>query len=206
RRAARGAGRGGRRGGGAAAGGLGVGGGAERVPRGADRGVQGAGALLVPGGGPAPQSRREDPEDAPAGGAARLTPRPHDGGGASRDRSRDAPPERRPAAGGRRRSGVVDKGSTTRVRRRGAGGSDVDAEVGGDARQAGGVALAHGAELPLGPVAVQLAEDHGGLGGGVLGQVVAGDLAAVGLVDDPDEGVADLAEVLLAAVGVVDRH
>src|SRR5690606_40611553 len=76
----------------------------------------------------------------------------------------------------------------------------------GSARPARGVARAPGADLPLGPVPVQLAEDRGGLGGGVLGQVVAGDLAAVGLVDDPDEGVADLAEVLLAAVGVVDRH
>src|SRR4051812_37809457 len=82
--------------------------------------------------------------------------------------------------------------------------SDVDAEVAGDAREAGGVALADGAELPLRPVAVELAEDHGGLGGGVLGQVVAGDLGPAGGVDHPDEGVAHLAEALRAAVGVVD--
>ncbi|GAA3235900.1 hypothetical protein GCM10020256_54120 [Streptomyces thermocoprophilus] len=54
-------------------------------------------------------------------------------------------------------------------------------------------------------MAVQLAEDHGGLGGGVLAQVVAGDLGAAGLVDDADERVAHLAEGLLAVLGVVDR-
>ena len=84
-------------------------------------------------------------------------------------------------------------------------GSDVDAEVLRDAAQARGVALADGAELPLGAVAVQLAEDHRGLGRGVLGEVVAGELGAAGLVDDADERVADLAEGLLAVLGVVDR-
>ncbi|MGX1253022.1 hypothetical protein RKD48_005533 [Streptomyces ambofaciens] len=54
-------------------------------------------------------------------------------------------------------------------------------------------------------MAVQLAEDHGGLRGGVLAQVVAGDLGLAGLVDDADERVADLAEGLLAVLGVVDR-
>src|SRR3954465_10233948 len=83
--------------------------------------------------------------------------------------------------------------------------SDVDAEVAGDAREAGGVALADGAELPLGAVAVELTEDHGGLGGGVLGQVVAGDLGPAGLVDHADEGVADLAEALPAVDRVIDR-
>src|SRR3954470_22142873 len=82
--------------------------------------------------------------------------------------------------------------------------SDVDAEVAGDAREPGRVALADRAELPLRAVAVELAEDHGGLGGGVLGQVVARDLGLAGGVDDPDEGVAHLAEVLRAPVGVVD--
>src|SRR5690606_4596338 len=65
-------------------------------------------------------------------------------------------------------------------------------------------ALADGAELPLGAVAVELAEDHGGLGGRVLRQVVAGDLGAAGLVDDADVGVADLPEVLAAVLRVVD--
>src|SRR5690606_412428 len=85
------------------------------------------------------------------------------------------------------------------------GASDVDAEVLGDAHEAGGVALADGTELPLGAVAVQLAEDHGGLGGRVLGQVVAGQLFAVAAVHDTDVGVAHLAEGLLAGGGVVDR-
>src|SRR5690606_3167392 len=86
----------------------------------------------------------------------------------------------------------------------GAGTSDVDAEVLGDAAQAGGVPLADGAELPLGAVAVQLAEDHGGLGRGVLAEVVAGQLRVVGLVDHADVRVADLAEALLAGLGLVD--
>src|SRR5690606_5486238 len=81
--------------------------------------------------------------------------------------------------------------------------SDVDAVVAGDALQARGVALADGAELPLRAVAVELAEDHGGLGGGVLGEVVAGQFLAVGAVDHADVGVADLSEGLLAAGGVV---
>ncbi len=74
----------------------------------------------------------------------------------------------------------------------------------GDAHEARGVALADRAELPLRAVAVELAEDHGGLGGGVLAQVVTGDLGAAGLVDDADVGVADLAEVLRAVLRVVD--
>src|SRR6266702_800104 len=82
--------------------------------------------------------------------------------------------------------------------------ADVDAEVLSDACQARRVALADRAELPLAEAAVDLAEHHRGLGGGVLGQVVAGDLAVVGLVDDPDERVAHLAEVLLALSGLVD--
>src|SRR3954452_19656539 len=52
----------------------------------------------------------------------------------------------------------------------GVAGSEGDAEVAGDARQARGVALAHGPELPLGAVAVQLAEHHRGLGRRVLRQ------------------------------------
>ncbi len=83
---------------------------------------------------------------------------------------------------------------------------DRETEVLGDAGQTRGVALAHGAELPVGTVAVQLAEDHGGLGGRVLGEVVARELLAAGLVGDADVRVADLAEVLLAGVRVVHRH
>lgn len=80
---------------------------------------------------------------------------------------------------------------------------DVDAVVLGDAREAGGVLLADGAELPVRTVAVQLAEDHGVAGGGVLGQVVARDLRTR-LVADADVRVADLAEVLTALPGLVD--
>src|ERR1022692_3306873 len=93
--------------------------------------------------------------------------------------------------------------ATGRVRNE-AASADVDAEVLRDALQARGVALADRAELPLAEAPVDLAEDHGRLGGGVLGEVVAGDLTVVGLVDDPDERIADLAEVLLALLGVVD--
>src|ERR1017187_101248 len=93
--------------------------------------------------------------------------------------------------------------ATGRVRNQ-AVSADVDAEVLSDALQARCVALADRAELPLAKAPVDLAEDHGGLGRGVLGEVVAGDLAVVGLVDDPDERIADLAEVLLARLGVVD--
>src|SRR6266567_4369396 len=78
--------------------------------------------------------------------------------------------------------------ATGRYEMRGAS-ADVDAEVLSDALQARGVALA---------------EDHRGLGGGVFGEVVPGDLAVIGLVDDPDERVAHLAEVLLPLLGLVD--
>src|SRR4051812_25343976 len=106
------------------------------------------------------------------------------------------------AATYRGKCGTPGRSQGSRTARR---SSDADAEVLGDADQARGVALADGAELPLGAVAVQLAEDHGGLGGRVLRQVVAGDLGAAGLVDDADVGVAHLSEVLRAVLGVVDR-
>jgi hypothetical protein len=41
---------------------------------------------------------------------------------------------------------------------------------------------------------------------GVLGEVEAGQLGVVGLVHDADVGVAPLAEVLPARIGIVDRH
>ena len=85
------------------------------------------------------------------------------------------------------------------------GWSDVDAEVLGDSRESGGVPLADRPELPLLPVPVELTEDHRGLGGRVLGQVVAGEFGSASLVDDADEGVADLAEALAALFRVVDR-
>src|SRR5262249_33819232 len=72
--------------------------------------------------------------------------------------------------------------------------------------QARGVALADCPELPLAEAAVDLAEDHRGLGCSVLGQVVTCDLAVVGLVDNPDKRVAHLAEILLALLGLVDAH
>src|SRR6266567_3555941 len=93
--------------------------------------------------------------------------------------------------------------ATGRYEMRGAS-ADVDAEVLSDALQARGVALADRAELPLTEAPVDLAEDHRGLGGGVFGEVVPGDLAVIGLVDDPDERVAHLAEVLLPLLGLVD--
>ena len=67
-----------------------------------------------------------------------------------------------------------------------------------------GETLADRLELELVVVTVQLAEDHGGLGGGVFGQVVASDFLAVGLVQDADVGVAHLTEGLLASFGVMD--
>src|SRR6476469_2904935 len=84
--------------------------------------------------------------------------------------------------------------------------SEINAEVAGDSRKSGGIPLADGAELPLRTVAVQLAEDHGSLGGRVLAEVVAGQLGARCLVDDADERVADLTERLATAVALVDRH
>src|SRR5690349_23571250 len=72
----------------------------------------------------------------------------------------------------------------------------VDAVVQCDPAQAGGVALADGAELPLPRPAVQLAEHHGGSGGGVLGEVEAGELGVVVGVDDPVVGVGDMSEAL----------
>src|SRR3954447_6036824 len=76
------------------------------------------------------------------------------------------------------------------------GSADVDAEVAGDAREPGAVALADRPELPLVAVAVDLAEDHRGLVRRILGQVVTRELTVVGLVHHPDERVADLPEVL----------
>src|SRR4051794_23284239 len=84
--------------------------------------------------------------------------------------------------------------------------ADVYSVVLRDAREAAGPALADGAELPLRAVGVELAEDHRGLGRGVLGEVVARDLGVVGRVDDADERVAHLAEALATRIGVVDRH
>lgn len=86
----------------------------------------------------------------------------------------------------------------------------VDAEVLGDALKTGRVARSERLELPGAVVPVELAEQHGGLRGGVLGQVVARELhfagGRVGDVDDADEGVAHLAEALTAVLGVEDRH
>src|SRR5690349_19661739 len=83
-------------------------------------------------------------------------------------------------------------------------GLDVYPVVERDAPQAGRVALADGAELPLPRSPVQLAEHHRGLGGRVLGEVEAGELGVVVGVDDADVGVGDLAEALPTRVGVVD--
>src|SRR5688500_11335446 len=103
-----------------------------------------------------------------------------------------------------RRSGAAS-GSDAAVAADPGASAEVDPELGGDAGEAVRVALADGAELPFGAVAVDLAEDHPGLDRGVLGEVVASDLRVVGGVDDADEGVADLAEGLRARLGLVDR-
>lgn len=84
--------------------------------------------------------------------------------------------------------------------------SDLDAEVLGEALETAVVALADGPELPAAVVAVELAERHRGLGGGVLGEVEARELHVAVHLDEADVGVADLAEVLLAVLGVVDGH
>src|SRR5689334_14052700 len=81
---------------------------------------------------------------------------------------------------------------------------DVYAEVGGDSVQPGGITLPDRAELPLHAVPVQLAEDHGSLGGRVLAEVVTGELDVLRGVDEADEGVAHLAERLSPLVRVVD--
>src|SRR5262245_40853750 len=75
----------------------------------------------------------------------------------------------------------------TGARTRRLASADVDAEVLGDSLQARCVALADRTELPFAEAPVDLAENHRGLGSSVLGQVVTGDLAVVGLVDNPDK-------------------
>jgi hypothetical protein len=54
--------------------------------------------------------------------------------------------------------------------------------------------------------AVDLTEDHGGLGRGVLGEVVAGQFTAGRLVHHTDRGVAHLTEGEARGIGVVDGH
>ncbi len=76
----------------------------------------------------------------------------------------------------------------------------------GQGLQATSVALTNSAELPFAVVAVQLGEDHRGFSRGVFGQIVTNNLGAVGLVNDTDEGVADLTEVLATIFSVMDRH
>ena len=51
---------------------------------------------------------------------------------------------------------------------------------------------------------VKFAEDHRGFGRGVLGQIVAGHFGIGFGIDQPDVGVIDLTEVLLARLGFVD--
>src|SRR6478609_5694276 len=83
--------------------------------------------------------------------------------------------------------------------------TDIDAEVAGNAVEPRCVTVTNGAELPLLAVAVELAKHHRSLGRGVLGQVVAGQLAATRRIDDPDERVPDLTEGLAASVPLVYR-
>jgi hypothetical protein len=81
---------------------------------------------------------------------------------------------------------------------------NVDTVVESDPTQARSVALADGPELPLGLVAVQLTEHHGGFGGRVFGEVEPGEFVVVGRVHHADEGVRHLSEGLIAGLRVVD--
>jgi hypothetical protein len=83
-------------------------------------------------------------------------------------------------------------------------GLKIDAKVTGNPGEAGRVALTNCPELPFGAVPVQLTEHHCGLGGGVFGQVVAGQFRLVGGVDDPDERVPNLSERLAPGIAVID--
>src|SRR3546814_9967868 len=66
-------------------------------------------------------------------------------------------------------------------------------------------ALADGAELPFGAVAIDFAEDHRGLGRSIFRQVIAHDFVAGLVVDRTDACVRDLAEALAALFAFVDR-
>ncbi len=67
-------------------------------------------------------------------------------------------------------------------------------------REAGADSL----ELPFGADQVELAEGEGRFGRRIFGEVEASQFGAIGIVDDADVGVADLAEVLLAGLELVD--
>src|ERR1700736_6319783 len=71
---------------------------------------------------------------------------------------------------------------------------DVHPVIAGYAGQTRGVALTDGTKLPFGAGPVKLAEYHCGLRRGILREVIAGELAAIGTVDDPNVGVLYLAE------------
>lgn len=66
--------------------------------------------------------------------------------------------------------------------------------------------LPHGAELPAGIVTVEFAEDERGLYAEILAEVVADDLAPVGIIHDADERVRHHSEVLTASGAFVNRH
>nr|GEU28090.1 hypothetical protein [Tanacetum cinerariifolium] len=81
---------------------------------------------------------------------------------------------------------------------------NADAERGGKWAQAALEALADSLELPIGAVAIHLAEDHGRFRRTVFRQVVTGDFGIAVGVDGAHERLLDLAEVLLAGVAIVD--
>ena len=70
--------------------------------------------------------------------------------------------------------------------------------------QAAGIALTYCTELPLGAVAVDLGEDHGGLCCRVLREVVADNLSVTVLIDHAAERVPNLTEVLPAGLCLID--
>src|SRR3546814_16337588 len=78
--------------------------------------------------------------------------------------------------------------------------------VAGERAQAALGALADGAELPFGAVAIDFAEDHRGLGRSIFRQVIAHDFGAGLVIDRTDECVRDLAEALAALFAFVDRE
>ena len=82
--------------------------------------------------------------------------------------------------------------------------ADVHPVLVAEAEQATGVALADGAEFPFTVTAVNFAENHCCFRAVVFGKVKTQHFLAAFVVHQADEGVADLAEVLVACFGVVD--
>src|SRR3546814_10761137 len=76
--------------------------------------------------------------------------------------------------------------------------ADAHAIVAGERAQSALEALADGAELPFGAVAIDFAEDHRGLGRSIFRPVIAHDFGAGLVIDRTADCVRDLAEALAA--------